>query len=195
MDEERTEAAALDPSMFEVDEQRVREVTGKGRAEWFALLDGTGAARMAHAAIARALTEQHGLDGWWAQQLSMNYERARGLRRKYERPDGFTITKSKTLAVPVSEVYGALIAGDARARWLDGDLEVTATQPDKRVRGRWADPPSRVVLELQAKQPSKTSVHVEHFKLPDAEAAEQARKAWGERLQRLSEHLGGDAAP
>jgi hypothetical protein len=86
-----------DPGMSDASVQR-----GSGRTwdEWFAILDTWGASRRKHPEIARFLSERHGVPGWWAQTVTVGYERARGMRAPNERPDGFTTSVSKTLPVP-----------------------------------------------------------------------------------------------
>ena len=48
----------------------------------------------------------------------MSYERARGGRQVGQREDGFTVTASKTVAVPVERLYDAFVDPAARAGWL-----------------------------------------------------------------------------
>jgi hypothetical protein len=175
----------LDDSLFETAGERIVAATGKERAEWFAILDAAGASGKPHTEIARILTGEHGVDGWWAQTLTVDFERARGLRQRHERPDGFEITKSRTLAAPLAATYAAWVDDDVRASWLDGGLEITTAVENKRVRGRWDGGPSRLVVELTAKGEARTLVQVVHSKLPDAEAAEQAKADWARRLLRL----------
>src|SRR5678815_4087883 len=82
---------------------------------------------------------------WNAQAVTVSYERARGLRVVGQRSDGFTVTASKTVAVPVEQLYDAFVDPSARARWLPGDAlrERTAARP-KRARFDWGDSGSRV---------------------------------------------------
>lgn len=61
-------------------EATVRERTGRGWEEWFALLDGWGAAERSRAEIIGWLGAEHRVGDWWAQCVTVGYERARGLR-------------------------------------------------------------------------------------------------------------------
>ena len=49
------------------------------------MLDGWEAASRSHTEIARWLREEHGVDGWYSQSITVGYERARGLRAPGER--------------------------------------------------------------------------------------------------------------
>jgi hypothetical protein len=59
----------------------VRAATGKPPEEWFALLDGAGAVEWPHSQVAAWLVEQHGIDPWWSQGVTVRYEQARGRRK------------------------------------------------------------------------------------------------------------------
>src|SRR5216117_1433710 len=78
----------------------VVRATGKKWAEWFAILDKAGAKKLTHQQIVAVLAKKHGLAPWWQQMVTVTYEQARGLRKVHERPDGYSISRSKTLPVP-----------------------------------------------------------------------------------------------
>ena len=94
----RTRLAASDDR---VSDAAIQKSTGKTWDEWFPILDAWGAREKTHTEIARYVSEEHGVPGWWSQSVTVAYEQARGMRLKYERPDGFSVTASKTIAVPV----------------------------------------------------------------------------------------------
>ena len=83
-------------------DETIRRRTGLGWEEWFDLLDEWGAAERTHREIARWVAERLGIEPlvWEAQAVTLSYERARGGRAVGEHADGFTITASKTVAVP-----------------------------------------------------------------------------------------------
>src|SRR5215217_4805821 len=111
-----------------VAEERVVEVTGRGWQAWFGVLDGWGAASHSHTEIARWLREEHGVDGWYSQSITVGYERARGLRAPGQRPDGFAAGASRTIAVPVERLFEAFADDGLRERWLPGaELRVRTT--------------------------------------------------------------------
>src|SRR5437764_12460023 len=86
----------------------VRAKTGKGWADWFKLLDRAGAVEMNHAAIAKHLHDKLGCTPWWSQMIAVGYEQERGLRVKHQKCDGdFSASASKTVAVPVADLYAA----------------------------------------------------------------------------------------
>ena len=58
---------------------RVLAATGRTPEDWYAVLDEQGAVSWGHTAVAAWVLEQ-GVDGWWAQGVTIGYEQARGLR-------------------------------------------------------------------------------------------------------------------
>jgi hypothetical protein len=172
----------------------IRQRTGRGWEEWFDLLDEWGAAERSHREIARWIAEQQGVVplAWNAQAVTMGYERARRGRAVGERPDGFAITASKTVAVSVERLFDAFTDASARDRWLPGAQlrERTATRP-RSARFDWGDGPARVNVHFVAKGEAHGTVAVEHARLGDAEQAEQAKSWWRERLSALKSQLEG----
>jgi hypothetical protein len=164
--------------------------TGRGWEEWFDLLDEHGAVEWPHKEIARWLREEQGVDGWGAQSVTVSFERARGLRAVGERPEGFSITAQKTVAVSVDRLYDAFVDESLRERWLpDAELlERTATKP-KSARFDWGGGESRVVAWFTAQDDSKSTVALEHARLADAEEAERMKAFWRERVAALREEL------
>jgi len=145
--------AAAHPALATSDES-IRSRTGRGWEEWFDLLDEWGAPERSHTEIARWVAEQQDIEplAWNAQAVAGSYERVRGLREVGEKPDGFTITASKTVAMPVERLYDAFVDESLRRRWLpDGELtERTATKP-KSARFDWGDGGTRVNVVFEAK--------------------------------------------
>ena len=58
---------------------------------------------------------------WNVQAVVSSYELTRGLREVGEKEDGFAISVSRTVAVPVERLYEAVVSETARARWLPAD--------------------------------------------------------------------------
>ncbi len=173
-------------------DEKIRERTGRGWEEWFAVLDEWGAADRTHREIARWLAEQMGIHplAWNAQAITASYELTRGLREVGEKDDGFAITASKTVAVPVERLYDAVVQPAERRDWLpDGRLtERTVTRP-KSARFDWAEGPTRVHVSFLAGGESKSTVAVEHRRLADAGEAERMKTYWRERLGVLKDTL------
>jgi uncharacterized protein YndB with AHSA1/START domain len=169
----------------------VRERTGRGWDDWFSRLDAWGASTRTHTEIARWLVEEHHVDGWWAQSVTVAYEQARGLRAPGQGSDGFfTVSGSKTVAVSVDRLFDAFADAGLREQWLPNvRLAVrTATAP-KSFRAGWEGDETRIVVGFVAKGDGKAQVAVAHEKLPDADAAARMKAYWRERLAALKQLL------
>ena len=163
-----------------------RPTTGHDRAFWFAELDTWGAGRRPYREIADWLTTEQGLSAWWAQKLIVEYEEARGLRDRGARRNGtFSTGASRTVDAPVEKVFEAFADAAARERWLPGvAIEVRSAQPGKIVRLGWPDG-TRLQAQFDAKSQDRTTVAVEHQRLPNAAQVPKMRTYWQERLEAL----------
>ena len=169
----------------------IRANTGRTWDEWFALLDAWGAAQRPHPEIARWVVEEHGVDGWWAQGVTVGYEQARGLRAPGQRRGGlFEVNASKTVAVPVDRLYEAFADPDLRERWLPGAaVEVRRAQPAKSIRANWDDGSTRLVIAFTARGEAKSQVALVHERVPDAGTADRLKAFWRERMAALKQLL------
>jgi len=174
----------------------MRRATGRDRGGWFAVLDAWGAAGRPYREIAAWLTGEHGVSSWWAQKLIVEYEQARGLRAAGVRPDGtFTVGASKTVAVPAERLYAAFVDAEVRELWLPGvAMRERTSQPGRSARFDWDDGATRVNVSVAAAGEARSQAAVEHERLPDTRAAEEAKAYWRERLDVLKTVLEGGAA-
>ncbi|SFB12659.1 hypothetical protein SAMN05216266_10575 [Amycolatopsis marina] len=169
----------------------LRERTGKGQDEWFSLLDAWGGTQHTHTEIARWLVEQHQVDGWWAQSITVAYEQARGMRAPGQKSDGyFSAGATKTIAVSVDRLFAAFADEALRTQWLpEADLAVrTATAP-KSFRADWADGSTRIVVTFLPKGEAKALVAVSHDRLTESDAAARMKAYWRDRLAALKTYL------
>jgi hypothetical protein len=163
----------------------VTEATGRGWAEWLPLLDAWGAADRTHGEIARWLREEHGIAGWWSQAVTVGWERARG-RAPGQRADGFEVSASRTIGVPVERLFAAWDDPEERERWLPGaEMRTrTATAP-VRARYDWEDGTTRVAVWFEPAGEGRSRVSMAHQKLPDADTADGMKAWWRTRLDTL----------
>ncbi|GAA3443478.1 DUF4287 domain-containing protein [Planomonospora venezuelensis] len=164
--------------------------TGRSHDEWFALLDGWGATARPHGEIARWLVEEHGVGGWWAQSVTVSYERARGLRAAGQSRGGdFSVGASKTVDAPAERVIEAFTDEDLRARWLpDAPLEIRTSRPGRSVTANW-EGRAAVTVGVVVKGERKTQLGIQHGKIPDAAAAAELKAYWRERVTVLKKLL------
>jgi hypothetical protein len=169
-----------DGAWLATSDERIRERTGRGWEEWFDLLDTWG--ELTHREIARRIAAELGIDplAWNAQAITMSYERTRGGRLAGQRDDGFAVTATKTLPVPVEQLFDAFISSPPPEL-----RERTSTRP-KSARFDWAGGESRVNATFVAKGEASSTVSVEHRRLDDPDEAERMKAFWRERLRSLA---------
>jgi uncharacterized protein YndB with AHSA1/START domain len=175
-------------------DETIAAKTGCTWEQWVGHLDYFGAADKPHREIVDHVHEKFGIPGWWAQGVTVGYERIRGLREIGQRRGGsYEATKSKTIAVPVGRLYAAFADAKARKRWLgDVALVVRKATPEKSVRITWDDGTS-VEAGFYPKGAEKSMVAVTHTKLPDRARADELKRFWKERLDALAEQLAGSS--
>ena len=125
----------------ETSDEAVLRATGKSRGDWFAILDSAGARELTHREIAAYLREQENVSPWWSQEVTVQYERARGLREKHQALSGYQVSVSKTIAAPLNALYAACADDKTRSSWLgEAPLivqEGNAVKVGPRNVGRW----------------------------------------------------------
>lgn len=171
-------------------DEKLKAKTGCTWERWVYALDSRGAAKMSHRDIAALVSEKYKIDGWWSQTVTVGYERIKGLRARGQQRNGtYEASKSRTFSVPVTTLFDAWADASVRRRWLNGETVKirTATTP-KSMRLDWTDR-SIIAVGFAAKSKSKSSVAVQHTKLPDRETADRFKQYWSDRLDALGEVL------
>ena len=183
-----------------------REKTGHGLDHWFAVLDRFGAIEKGHTATARYLVDAHKVGGWYAQGITVTYERARGVRALNQRVDGvFEVSISKVLAADMATVIKAFTDARRRRQWIAGveaQLAKALTlaladkaskgfvvRPDGLARFRYKWDGTTVQFYLSPKTGGKVSLVVQHTKLPNVSSVNQRRPQWKEAFTALAEYL------
>lgn len=164
--------------------------TGCAWEKWVYVLDKWGAMDKSHTATAAYVSTQYKIDGWWAQAVTVGYERIKGLRARGQRLSGvWEATKSKTFNVPVEELFDAWANAKTRKRWLPEKLTVRKATKNRSIRITWADDTS-VEVWFQAKG-EKSIAGVQHVKLASKADQDARKRYWAERLAALNELLTG----
>jgi hypothetical protein len=190
-----------------ISDAAVTKKTGHGLDHWFAILDRFEARAKGHTASARHLYDAHGVEGWYAQMITVAYERARGLRAANQAGGAFQVSVSKTLPVDVGAVARALSEPRRRALWLAGvdpalsralEAAFTGAKPrqvvvkeDDYARLRYPWNGAAVEIRVYGKPGGKASIVADNKGLADAAAVERRRTQWRAALTLLAKHLTG----
>ncbi len=171
-------------------DEAVAARTGCTWEKWVWALDRARAHTWSHTEIARFVRETYRIPGWWAQTVTVGYERIRGLRDVGQRREGpqagrYEASKSRTFPVAVEVLYAAMHDARRRARWT-GTTGITmrTTIANRSIRLRWSDG-TPVQFWFTAKGPTKASVSVQHEGFASRAEADAAKVAWGQRLDAL----------
>ena len=182
------------PALAGMSDESIAAKTGRTWREWVRTLDDDNAASLPHREIAMLVHGKHGIGEWWAQTVTVGFERIKGLRERGQRRDGtFEANKSRTFSVPVHTLFKTWSDAAARRRWLD-DVKPTVrtATPPKSMRLQWPDG-TLVLVGFTAKGAGKSSVAVSHTKLRDKAVSQQAKTYWTERLNALASVVAGGA--
>jgi hypothetical protein len=171
----------------ETSEESVREATGRGWDEWCDVIEASPVAEADHGATAAYLIDEVGVDGWWAQAVTVGFERITGRRLPHQRPDGtFTVSKSKTLDLDRDELKALLLDDEAHADLFPGLETEIRSRPGSRD-PRIALGGGSALFSLDPTDDGRVRLTVSHERLPRPEDVERWREYWGEWLEALSE--------
>lgn len=169
----------------EVTSERVSDATGRDWDEWCDLIDAWPGHLDGHTAIARHLQDDHGIDGWWAQCITVGYERITGLRLPHQMADGtFSVSKTMTISLDAERLRAWLLDEDSRQDLFPGtDTDVRSRPGSKSV--RLAIGPGAALFSIAERADGRSSVTVSHERLPTVDEVERWQFYWSEWLQAL----------
>ncbi len=181
-------ATASENRYDNISSEAVEKATGRSWDKWFELLDSAGASEMKHSEIAAWLNENHIESGWWSQSVTVGYERARGMRQRHEKSDGFSVSVSKTIGKPVSELYADWTEGGRRANWLPdvADIDFTTANLNKNLRARWPNDGSQLIVYFYDRGDDRCQVVVQCEQLGSGDDVEPRKGFWKDALARLA---------
>lgn len=177
-----------------ISDEAVTRATGRGWEEWYAILDAftKAAGKADHTAAAAHIYDEHACPAWWSQMVTVGWERARGLREKHQRPDGYSISGSRMIAAPVSDVYQAWQLKRVAAWLPDAEkppFTVRTAIANKSMRITWSDGKTNLEVMFYPKAASKCQVTIQHGKLPSAAAGKRMKAYWAGALDALRDSL------
>ena len=183
-----------------VSEAKTIDKTGHGFEHWFAVLDRFDLKAKGHTAAAKHLGQDHGVGGWYAQAITIAYERAHGLRKANQQcTGGFQASVSRVLPSDPKTTAAALGQRAARAAWLSDDPlgdKLEEVFRDKRLRAR-ADGSYRLRFKWDGASieiridphDTRSRIVADTTELPNERALTEHRDRWKRGLDRLKTYL------
>jgi len=202
----RTAGDSADTPFREFRDGSVRAKTGRAREEWFQVLDAFGVNRHGHTEAAAHLRDAHGVSPFWAQAITVEYERVHGLRAFAQRADGFGLSVQRALAVPADRAWEAWSERAEVTRWFaprhtqdfrvggrfhsrGGRGEFRRIVPGRLLRFTWEGPRRQrrgiVEVELAARGEDRSTVKLTHIRMATEEDREEMRLVWSRALDSL----------
>ncbi len=174
----------------QVSNDAVKAKTGKSWEEWFSLMDAQGCGEMNHKEIVAVLHNTFHVEAWWQQMITVSYEQVRGKRLMHQRPDGYQISKSKTIQASIESAFQAWLDEDIRKKWLaDPGFAIRKATPNRTLRISWVDGVTSLDVAFYPKG-ENVQISLNHSKLPDSEKAEEMKKYWAQQLNNLARFPG-----
>lgn len=165
----------------------IRERTGRGWDEWRDLIEAWPGHEQGHTAVATWLQEEHDVDGWWAQSVTVGWERITGRRLPGQMADGtFTANRSATVTVDVDALREMLLDDGGRADLFPGlDPELRSRPTSKTLRIGLVQGVAEISME--PKDDGRVTVTVAHTKLSSPEDITHWKAYWGDWLAALDD--------
>jgi hypothetical protein len=160
-------------SQPETSDEAISAGTGRGWDEWCDLIDSWPGRSEGHAAIARFVQSTYEISGWWAQGVTVGYERITGLRLPHQMADGsFTASKSRTMEIETAVLRELLLSEEGR-RDLFPDVATKLRSRSTAKSIRISIGPGMALFTLDPANNGQTKLTVTHEKLPTFDAVEE----------------------
>ncbi len=172
-------------------DERVVEATGRSWEEWRRLLDRWGGREKGHADIVAHLVGTHRVDGWWAQTVTVGYERITGLRLPNQGRDGtFTATKTRTMTVDAGMLREMLLDPGDRSDLFPGvDTDLRSRPGSKTI--RLGIGPGVAQIALDPLSDGRVRVSVSHERVSSPEEIQVWKAYWSDWLEAVDNGMSG----
>jgi len=175
----------------DISDESVITKTGKNLDEWCDIIEAWDGDQNDHTAVATYLREELNVDSWWAQGITVSFERITGKRLPYQQKDGtFTANKSKVLPLLEAVLRQLFLSDDGRDDLFPNQHTELLSKPDaKNLRIKLE--PGTALIWTEPQKSGKTKLTVSHEKLPTFDDVEQWKFYWEELMAAIEESSNG----
>ncbi len=191
-----------------VSSESVKKHTGNDWDVWIKILNKRSYQTFSHQQLVQVLKTEFKLTPWWQQIVARSYQIAIGARVPNQTLKGtYTTTATKSLKIPVKEVYKFLLSIEGQNIWLKPlyPVKIAATQSfeceggifgefrtvtaNKKLRLTWINEDwpqkSTVQINLYLKPEKKTMIVIDHVDLPTLKAKTLMHARWRKAVDEL----------
>ncbi|MFN2556135.1 MAG: hypothetical protein ABR592_04570 [Nitriliruptorales bacterium] len=161
--------------------------TGRSWDEWRDLINAWPGHEQGHSAVASWVQGEHGVDGWWAQAVTVGWERITGRRLPHQMADGtFTANRSATITIDVPALREMLLDDDGRADLFPGlDPQLRSRPTAKNIRVGVGGGVAEIAVVPRGD--GRATITVAHAKLASPEEVAHWKAYWADWLRALDE--------
>lgn len=186
----------------------VMKATGKPLAHWFNTIENSKRGNLSHKEIANFLHKECGLTPWWAQEVTVLYEKSIGRRVTGQTQDsGFQVGISKTLPIRKEALWDiitspkgfALIVGDEtdaknainqnQTSKTGIEYRITTYEAYSHMRMQWRLPEwmdySILQVRVIEQRSGNAALTFHQEKMASKKIREEMRQYWKDRFDRL----------
>lgn len=176
-------------AQLDLSDESVITKTGKSLNEWCDIIEAWSGDQTDHTAVATYLRDEIGIDSWWAQGITVSFERITGKRLPYQQKDGtFTASKSRVLPMPEHELRQLFLSDEERDNLFPEQHTELLSKPDAKNLKLKLEL-GTAILWMEAQKNGKTKITVSHEKLPTFDDVEQCKFYWDELLGAIEENI------
>lgn len=166
----------------------VKKSTGKEWDEWFSLLKVEEAEKLPHSEIAALLNSKHNVPGWWAQTITVEFERLIGRRKVGQAGDGtFQTTTTKTMKGDLDQVFNIWLNQARKTDRFNNQLIEEGPIISKSEKWRYwrviLKNGLRIVASVGYKTADKSILSLTTGKLPDQDSIKDWKNYWSNYLK------------
>ncbi len=167
----------------EMSDAALVQATGRTHDEWADLIDTRWGDDFEHAAVARWLEKEFdSVDGWWAQTITVGYERITGRRLPYQRSDGlFACNKSRTVTIDADVFHKLLLSDEDRADLFpDQPTQLRSKPTTKALRIAIGPEGAVAIFGIDDVGDGRSRITVQHERLPTHDSVEEWKFYWSD---------------
>lgn len=186
-----------------------KQKTGKSLSAWIEELDKHQAVDWTHKQVVAYLVDQHHLDDWWAQTITVAYEKHHGKRILGETQDaGFEVGAQRTFPIDATELWELLMSPEGTELWLGERVDIPLDKNRTfsaagylyeirslkdgvklRLRKTVVDESSSTIQFYVTAKKDKATLLIHHEKLQDAPQRTAMKAHWHHVLEVLQSHI------